>query len=257
MSSSGQENVYVWECFEWKWFDGEEYDFEPCKYLCGKCRDFLCSTDIPSSAFLASKKDLEPYKKSAEYGDAIKLIVEAYDNIREATRNVEKLSDKATRRYRHKTLADRSGLLASILLGLNMIVATQHVHGVEQQARELTRKWRDTMRERSDEANEAVRDNNRIARYDEPFKDNQAENEEWVGFWPLGAGGFGSTLLYTLQDEHGRICNRVVVKDCDYDSKKKRSYWDELKWFWKKNQKGKKVPVEVQAMADLRGKVRI
>ena len=76
-----------------------------------------------------------------------------------------------------------------------------------------------------------------------------------MGSWPLGTGTFGSTHLFIRKNEHGQICNRIVIKNCDFDqSERQRRIWDHEKWFWVKDHSDQSIPIEVQTMSDLRGK---
>jgi hypothetical protein len=61
--------------------------------------------------------------------------------------------------------------------------------------------------------------------------------------------------LYIRQNDGGQLCNRIVVKDADYKSEQDQNDPWNANWFWVKHRSEGDVPVEVQTMSDLRGRV--
>lgn len=213
------------------------------------CYKSFQSADDSFVATSETKKDES--RESAAYGEAINFILDGQEELPGAKLAIEKLTAKSTNRERYEALSDLSRIYADILLGLNTLIAAQEKEQVEARVRELTVKWRNHEREEGETSREPVKDYLRLSSYEEPFPDD----DRWIGFWPHGGGSFGKTQLYQRQDEHGRVSNRVVVKDCDYDTDDKRYYWNDTTWFWTTDSSNEKVPIEAKTMADLRGKV--
>jgi len=117
----------------------------------------------------------------------------------------------------------------------------------------LTERWRSTVRNTSARANRDLAIHDNLATYESPLP----HGDGWTGSWPLGSGSFGSAQLFVQQNTSGQICNRVVVKDCDYD---RPGFYEDLWnskrwWFWLKDLRDKDIPVEVKTMSTLRRRI--
>ena len=143
-----------------------------------------------------------------------------------------------------------SGANADLWLALGVLVEaleSQASGHLDPRTVGLTKRWRAAVWDDLTESNENVATHDKVDMYETP----KPQGERWIGSWPLGSGTFGSTHLFIQQDENGQICNRVVVKDCDYE---KQEIWDQ-EWFWLKDHRDQDIPVEVKTMSDLRGKI--
>lgn len=88
------------------------------------------------------------------------------------------------------------------------------------------------------------------------LEDSNGEPKRWVGRQTLGEGCFGQAHLYVQLDRYFGIVNRVVAKDCDLRMPKAKGLWksEDLWTTDTTDSDAEKVPKEVKAIYDLRGK---
>lgn len=82
------------------------------------------------------------------------------------------------------------------------------------------------------------------------FVDAMPTETNWTGGWSIGFGTFANVYLFVRHDENGMISNRVVAKDNYYEEHDTWRY----DCFWTTMPNGERIPNEVKAMFDLRGK---
>ena len=184
--------------------------------------------------------------------DIVERICEALSKIEKAKREYARLNldkDKDSKVLREQ-LGLASGPNADLWLALGVLVEaleSQASGRLDPTTVGLTKRWRATVWDDLTESNENVATHDKVDMYETP----KPQRERWMGSWPLGSGTFGSTHLFIQRDENGQICNRVVVKDCNYEGSE---IWDQ-EWFWLKDHRDQDVPVEVKTMSDLRGRI--
>ena len=192
-----------------------------------------------------------------EFGDVIENVVKALDKVEHA-RNDARFSHQFSRVNGYNRLAGLSGARSNLYLALGALITAQKSpdsRHVDQQPIALMERWRAVVWDDLMHANDAVAKHDRLEDYESPVP----RVESWVGSWPLGSGASGTTHLFVNQNEHGQICNRVVIKNCDNDQNDyQRRLWDrrdtDNNWSWVRDHRGQKIPVEVKTMSDLRGK---
>lgn len=210
---------------------------------------------LPELATL-DKETRERHYKHKVFGDAIQEVCRAKRVLEDLEEDVEELPDGASARTRHRLLAEVCSAWAELHSGLGALIALldKRPDGdkVDDQTTDLMKKWQAACRDGNKVANESMKEDSQMATYEDAIP----SGEGWMGSWPLGAGAYGRTLLYVRQNNRGRIDNRVVVKDCDYNlTRNGRELWDQLGWFWVTSHQNQEVPIEVQTMSDLRGRV--
>ena len=193
----------------------------------------------------------ELFRGEIHHKDVAEKICEALSRIDQAKEEYARLNlykNKVAKDFR-KQLGLVSGANADLWLALGTLVEASEGKAsqrVDPKTVGLTERWRAAVWDDLMESNENVARHDKVDMYD----GRKPQGERWVGSWPLGSGTFGSTHLFVQQDENGRIYNRVVVKDCDYEQ---HGIWDD-EWFWLKDHRDQDVPVEVKTMSDLRGR---
>ena len=240
-----------WRCFEWDLTNEDNSAPRMFKTRTGR---IYPHTDCDNLELSDVAKD-----QLIEDGDEFAGVI---DNVFKALAQVGQVQDRVARnngpfedpKDERIPLAELSGALSDVYLALGALIAAQESREtgyVPPQTIGLTQKWQAAVFDTLIQSNDNVAEYDKIDMYESPMP----RAGGWVGSWPLGTGTFGSTHLFIRKNEHGQTCNRIVIKNCDFDqSERQRRIWDDEKWFWVKDHRDQSIPIEVQTMSDLRGK---
>lgn len=200
--------------------------------------------------------DHQAYYSDETFGDAIRQVCKAQFDIDAKKNDLANLKEDVEHKDKYQALAKISSAWADLQINLHVLIAALKEQKGEEEGEgrtiELVGNWLAAARIANGKSTEAVKEHNQLTSYE----DAMAAGEGWLGCWPLGAGAYGKTHLYTRLNKHGQICNKIVVKDCDFGLDAGQRYmWDNMGWLWATDRNQPNVPVEVQMMSDLRGRI--
>lgn len=184
-----------------------------------------------------------------ELDEQATLVAESLNDFQELWNVTEKPLEKQGA-PRKKVLGDLCEASSTLCVALAHLIYLQTLVGQDKRVIDLTCDWEVVVKQRHNEIYAEVHEVNGTSDFEYPFPNNT-----WVGSWFLGEGAFGTASMYAKLDHTGNVINRVVVKNCDLNqAEDNRDLWDNDPSFFAKDDDGKKFPLEIVTMFDLRGK---